>query len=487
MKCALAAAILLCAFLRGADSQETQNAPLHRLNVAALDAQGHPATGLRSADFRLLEDGKPRDIAFFRFTGDQDPPAKPGEGEYSNRAAARHPTVILIDLLTDRILSDWVIGQEVADALKNTESSEDLYLYILTARGELYPIHPLPKPDTETMPAAEPWTRNIAPMLQGALRRLAGRRPVDDRDIQVRFDLTVNALRDLASRMAQISGRKNLVWVTHGNPIAGYSISGQSVVDFTNPLRWLCEELERAQIVMYPVEQSMAGAGAAVGTQSAEFLEEFTGITGGRLYSSDRAGAAIRQARTDSRANYQIAYYPGPLNLDGKHHKIRVICGRKGVHLQTEAGFYAVAPVVSPGHLAANALRSRELPLEVETASHSPFDAVEIGIRASVSPDPIDAMLFQIHIDTADLLPRPARDPAAGKVWVAFVCYGEGPKPVAHPGLVSLTTEQLAAAKDGEIEVRYTMPLQQALRKVRAIVFDAELGAAGSVTIPIQR
>jgi hypothetical protein len=96
-------------------------------------------------------------------------------------------------------------------------------------------------------------------------------------------------------------------------------------------------------------------------------------------------------------------------------------------------------------------------------------------------------MLFQIHIGAADLLPRPARDPAAGKVWVAFVAYDEALKPLAHRRLVSLTAEQFAAAKDGEIEIRETIPAAQALRKVRVIVFDAELGATGSVTIPLQR
>jgi VWFA-related protein len=477
--------MLLCAFAPAAGSQETQHAKLNKLNVVALDAQGRPVTGLRSTDFQLLQDGKPQDIAFFRFTGDRALLAKPGPREYSNRAgAAWHATVVLIDLLTDPIMSDSIIGREVADSLQNLESSEGLYLYILTARGELYPIHPLPKPDTEVTPAAEPWTRNIAPMLQAALKNLYGIKPVDDLDIKYRFDLTVHALRDLGSQMAQVSGRKNLVWVTHGIPILGHSISTQSTLDFTNPLRWFCEELEQAQIVVYTVAQSMAGAGAAVGTSSAEFLEQFTRITGGRGYSSDRTGDAVRQARTDSRANYEIAYYPASQNPDGKHHKIRVICGRKEVRLQTEHGFYAV----SPAGPAPSALRSRELPVEVETAAHSPFDDTEIGLRASVSPDPVNArnMRFEIHIDAADLLPRPARDPGAGKVLVVFAAYDEGLKQPSRPILVSLTPEQFETATRGEIGLREAIPVAQAIRKVRVIAFDAELGAAGSVTIPIQ-
>ncbi|MGA3042863.1 MAG: VWA domain-containing protein [Bryobacteraceae bacterium] len=478
----LASAIALCACVPAARS-EGSHAKLIRLNVAALDAHGQPATGLRSADFQLFEDGKRQDVAFFRFTGDQSLEAKPGPGEYSNRAAARwRATVVLIDMLADRIMSDSVISRDVDDFWKHLESSEGLYLYILTARGDLYPIHPLPKPDTEVTLAAEPWTRNIVPLLQAALVKLAGIRPVDDRDIKYRYEMSMNALRDLGSRMAVLSGRKNLVWITGGLPLIGYSVSLQSDVDFTNPLRWFCEELEQAQIVVSTVAQSLAGAGAALETYHAESLDQVTSLTGGREYGSDSAGGAIRQASVDSRANYEIAYYPPLLKLDGKHHKLKVICGREEVRLQTVQGFYALAPLVLPAIPAPAELRSRDLPREVEAAAHSPFDATEIGLRASVSPD----SRFEVHIDAADLMPRSTRNPDAGKVWVAFVAYGETLKPLPHPTLITLTPEQFQSAPHGDIELRESIPIAPATRKVRVIAFDAELNAVGSVTIPMR-
>jgi predicted nuclease with RNAse H fold len=40
-----AAAAILCVFLRAADSQETQHAALHKINVAALDAPASQAQG----------------------------------------------------------------------------------------------------------------------------------------------------------------------------------------------------------------------------------------------------------------------------------------------------------------------------------------------------------------------------------------------------------------------------------------------------------
>ena len=163
-----------------------------------------------------------------------------------------------------------------------------------------------PKTGAEVAPAAEPWTRDLAPTLQAALKDLVHLKPVDNREIKVTFELTVNALRDLGSQMAQISGRKNLVWLTQGLPITGYSIAAQMRLDFTKPLQGLGQELEQAQIALYTVEQSASGA--PIQPERAQAFETLTGITGGRESSGDRAGKAIQQAIADSRANYEMAY-----------------------------------------------------------------------------------------------------------------------------------------------------------------------------------
>jgi VWFA-related protein len=466
MRCALAAAAILLAASAPA-------AQLNKLNVAALDGQGNPVAGLSRADFQVYQDRKRQDIAFFRFTG----------------RAAGHPTVVLVDLLSDRMMSGSIIGREVVEALKNVESSADLYLYLLTDAGKLYPIHALPPLDSGAAAAATPWTEDIAPLLQAALKNLVGVKPVDDEDIKHRLEVTSRALRDLGSQMEEMPGRKNLVWLTHGIPLIGYSISAQRGLDFTNPVRWFCARLAQAQIVVYAVAQSIDGAaGSAVVTPSLDFLRQFTSITGGRQYASDRADDAIRQAITDARANYQVAYYED-LNPDGKNHKIRVVCARKDVRFVTAQDFYPLAPLSSRGALAATALRSRELPAEMEAAAHSPFDATEIRIRASVSRASGNApeMDFEVGIDAADLLPGPARNPGAGKVFVAFVAFDEAPRPLPHPVLVTLTAAQLAAAGTGTIRFSELLPVPQDAHKIRVIAFDAELGALGSVTVPIRR
>jgi VWFA-related protein len=487
VKCAyVVAAALFCTFASAADK-------LNILNVAAIDSQGDPVTGLHVADFQLSKDGKPQTIAFFRFTGDQPVPlVKPGPNEYSNRAAAPlRATAIIIDLLNDRTMSGSVIADDVSRYLKNLESSQGLYLYILTVNGDLYPLHALPKPDSEVTPAGEPpagepWTRNITAMLQSAFKNVFGFKPVDDRDTVVRFDLTTHALLEIGSQLRLISGRKNLVWVTHGFPLNGPSISAQGIVDFTNPLRRICQQLERAQVVVYPAEQSMSGAAAAIGTESEQSLDEVAAITGGRRYRSGGLADAIRQATTDSRANYEIAYYSAEGKSegkpDGKHHKLRVVSARKDVRLQTESAFNAVLPPVQASDVEQSAFL---------VAAHSPFDATEIGLRANVSSDPAARldMRLDIRIDAADLLLRQAQDRRTGKVSIMFAAYsaaGLDQQGAPIPLNISLTPEQYETATHGGIEFKQAVRVGAGTRRVRVIVVDGDLGAVGSLTIPVQ-
>jgi len=475
------AAAFICTFANAAET-------LNKLNVAALDSQGQPVTGLQSSDFQLQQDGKPKTIAYFRFTGDKPIQAvKPGPDagphEYSNRAGVPlHGTVLLIDLLSDRLLTGAMISQELTHALKSVESSDGLYLYILTSSGELYPIHPLPNSDTEVTAAVDPWTQNIAVTLQTALKTVFAFKPIDERDVVFRFQTTVNALKSLGGQMMRLSGRKSLVWVTHGVPLNGVSVSEQGRVDFTNPLRLICQELERAQIVVYPVAEATNGAAAALVTESEQSLEEFSSITGGRLYRSGGVGDAMRQAITDSRANYEIGYYTELDKPDGKHHKLRVICARKEVRLQTAPGFYAVFPPEQPANVERNAAL---------LAEHSPFDATEIGLRASVTPDPggKETMRFDIHIDPADLLLRQAGDHRTGRLSLLFAVYGPGGVGQSNPIPIdiNLTPAQYDTAMHGGIEFHQSMPIAATVERARVIVVDKDLGAAGSITIPIQR
>ncbi len=470
----VAAATFLCGLVA------LNGASLKTLNVAAVDASGQPVTDLRAPDFQIQEDGKSQKLVYFRFTGGRALKEVLKPGEFSNRAGVpSHVTVILVDLVNDRFLSGGIIGKQIGDTLKKLETGSDVYLYFLTSHGDVFPVHGLPEAGSEETPTEEPWTKNAGPLLDLAVKKLVTLKPIDDRDILERFKMTASALDSLGGQMWQIPGRKNLVWVTHGVPLIGYTPGGAQV-DFTSQVRLLAGKLAQAQIAVYAVQQSLEGAGEDLVTYSGQMLDVFASLTGGRIYRTDYADGAILQARIDSRGNYEVAYDSDALNANGKHHKIRAISTRKGVRLQTQQEFYALGLTPSADDFERAAL---------ELAATNPEDATEIGLRGSVSRDAgaANSVRLDLQIARNDVLLREVQGRYVGKVSVNFSTYdGAGQaapfRPV--PVDVNLTAQQYEAAAGG-IAVVQSIPVGASARKIRAIVIDKELRAAGSITIPI--
>jgi VWFA-related protein len=475
MRPELLAALFLCSSIWAADTPER----LIKLNVAMVDTRGEQVTDLTSADIQVFEDGKPKSILFSRFTGRKSAQVALAPREYSNRSDLPRPTVvILLDMLNGRVLTDAADRDEIVDALKKTELGDNIYLYLLTPRGELFPVHPLPLPNTEIKPQAEPWTLQIASILDQAMKPFVSFRPVDEYDLKERFQQTLKALIDLGSRMTEVEGRKNLVWVTEGFPMFGYSISLRTRVDFTTPLREFYQRLALAQIVVYPSEQSRAGSGAFPGSLSLRSLQEAADLTGGRLLT--RVGDSIARALTDSLASYEIVYSTSAEKSDGKRHKIQVSTTRKDVRAETAQGYYVLAPV-SPEDQQRQA---------IDAAIHSPFDATDIGIRTSIVPgNDATALNLNISIDPSDVLLRKAGDDYSGHLQLVIAAYGAGGFQKVLRSIsfdFKLTPAQYEVASHNGMVTRQTVSVSDSDQSVRVIVYDPSLKAAGSLRVPVK-
>ena len=211
---------------------DTDLARLVTLDVLALDSGGLPVPDLRESDFQIFDNGKRQTVVFVRQNRrKQEQPVVLGAREYSNRAGPAGPPalVILYDLMNENVLADAITRNEIIHALQRIEQSEGLYLYILTNTGSLLPIHPLIHPEAGAEVDDAHWTRQIQPLLDGALRRIWGLRPMDDRDPGIRFQATFEALSNAGAWMSLLPGRKALIWVTHGVPIEIPDTSGNLI------------------------------------------------------------------------------------------------------------------------------------------------------------------------------------------------------------------------------------------------------------------
>ena len=300
------------------------------LNVLALDSQGNPVSDLSADDFRISDQGKPQRIVSFTRTGDPKPLATPSNAA-GEAVPAPRPIVILLDLLNDNLSNRAFAENEINRALEHMEASDFLYLYLLTNEGQVYPIHPVPAGPAEASPEKTPWTAHIRPLLENAINRVYGLRPMDESQMNIRVESTYKALDLLASVMPPVAGPKNIIWITHGITTIIRLVNGEPY-DYSPRLQRLATAIDRAGIAVNIVDE-----GSEVGSGNLSTLEQLTELTGGQLYKGvDKAISAVMAA---GRSGYRIEYLQ-PVT-DDKFHKIRVVCARKGVRVQAKQGYYA--------------------------------------------------------------------------------------------------------------------------------------------------
>jgi hypothetical protein len=235
-------------------------------------------------------------------------------------------------------------------------------------------------------------------------------------------------------------------------------------------LREFGEALARSGVAIYAVPQSVVvGPG----------LDELAGLTAGRLNQDKDVGAAVRQARNDLRTSYQIGYFPPPQNWDGKFHKLRITCKRKGVRIQARSGYTA---------LEADAETLTRQALDAATSADS--DAAEIGLSVTVAPDPADPRTehFSLHIDANDIaIARQAGQYTAQLRLAAIAYLADGRNQDSR--IIGFNPRYSAAERDRAltdgIDFNQDMKVEANVKQIRFILFDRGSGAIGSITIPV--
>jgi VWFA-related protein len=300
------------------------------LRAVAVDSAGLPVPDLTASDFKVYDNGSPQKILSVHLNQSDGPSA----------------LVILFDLLNSSFSSRGEIWAVMKRSLAHLPSAGNLYLYLLVDDGSLYPVHPLGSPEgaADAKAAGANWLENIVPELDDAMKKTSQLRPQDLRrdspvGISMRFNATGRALDEMRARMAPFAGAKELLWVTYGIP-STIPQAGHEYWDGVPTLRQLGTRFRQSGIVMYTADPGM---NLERGVLERDGLEILTGVTGGRSFSNVDLSRAIAQAQSDARTNYSVEFEPSGHSWDGKFHKLRVAVARKGVHVQAENGYFAIA------------------------------------------------------------------------------------------------------------------------------------------------
>jgi VWFA-related protein len=229
-----------------------------KLTVVALDNRGRPVGDLSAGDFQITDAGRPEKITLFRHDEPKLQQPRLAPNEFSNRGTGNlsRATLVLFDLLNQSFTTRGGAQNYLIEGLRKLESADNLFLYLLTVRGQLYPVHPLPIGNTEPPAKASdvPWTRDSKALVEQAVGQVYGLRG-PNLDIDTRVRMTYAALENVARLLAAVRGRKNVVWVTHGVPITlGPSAdTANDFVDYTPLLRRMAETFDRNSVAIYPV------------------------------------------------------------------------------------------------------------------------------------------------------------------------------------------------------------------------------------------
>jgi VWFA-related protein len=271
---------------------------LVELTVTVLDKKGNAVAGLEPADFTILDEGKPRPVALFRFDGVPPAPETPSTsaplppGIFSNRferpgeETPRNITALVLDTLNTPPQQSTVARAQMFRYLRTLAPQTRVALFLMGTQLRI--LHDftadadalraklekatlaMPMANvtnySESIVEAEAFVNMFAgdPAMQKAAEDMArnmleveGMANAQSR--RLRMERSLAAMEALGQHLAGIPGRKNLVWI--GSGFSMLSITGAmgmgihgSVDNFETKVRQTSQRLAQQGIILYIVD-----------------------------------------------------------------------------------------------------------------------------------------------------------------------------------------------------------------------------------------
>jgi VWFA-related protein len=534
-------ALALLLFPMALASQNPPQAPpirvsthLVQIGVIVRDANGLVGS-LTKDDFVVLDRGKPQKISVFSTeVGESEPqPVQPlPQNMFSDLPQygsnkPRSVTIVLLDNLntlsgsspvpyedTPYWLEDHALAiakQRLIEFLKQMDPNDRIAIYGLTDtvhvlcdftcdRNQLLAV--VSKYDTTSRTqreAVEPGafhfpqpadnTRAFDSPVSAEVLRLA------ELNNQARAQATMAALIAIAAHVADIPGRKNLLWLTANLPFSGKAIA---------------LVLGRASIAAYPVDARGLIPRGPLGSWNDVFdadsyargemgpppaqsdqpigidtMMEMAADTGGHAFvnTNDITGA-IRKIVEDSAVTYTLGFYVEPSSLDGKFHEVKVQVKRSGLTVSYPKGYFALkdAPATQDERrnnlLAAikSPLASTAILLQVKVDRVNHPTANSLSLFGSIGIHDFQLVKDgELHVGAVDV--TVIEQDVSGKVLLEST----------NRINLRFTEGQYSAILKSGITFRKSVKPQAEATTLRVLVQDPNTGAVGSLIIPLSQ
>jgi VWFA-related protein len=311
------------------------------LDVVVTDKAGNPVPGLQQQDFTLLDDKQPKKITSFRASVQTD------------RASDPIQAILLVDAVNSS-------AQGVGD------QQEQLQRFFRRDGGRLpIPTSLLVLTDTSTQLQPQP-TQDGSILATALNANQAGLRAIGRSGgfygAADRFQLSIQALREIIQYEANRPGRKLLIWLSPGWPLLSgpeVELTKKQQEGIFREIVALCQQLREARITLYAVDPlGMADAGSFRTFYYQSFLKGVTSSTkvdngdlalqvlavqsGGRvLNSSNDVSSLIATCLADAKAYYSISFEAPSADHLNEYHALAIKVDKPGLITRTRAGYYA--------------------------------------------------------------------------------------------------------------------------------------------------
>jgi VWFA-related protein len=459
---------------------------------------------------------------------------------YSNAADERSGpnaiTIIVIDSMNTKWVDQSRATRELIQFLLQIQPEDHVAIYSLNNGGGIEILHDFTRDASDlvaslahwngVIPPVDPKNSDVGSQLAQVLR---GNDPTHrENQLAGNYDshnspATLHAMETIAKSLKNIPGRKNLIWISNGFPVAEwgnlavtatpgcahcspylvnspvYSVyeegkAGQihdSMGDSDNyspQMKRAMRIVDQANLTIYPVEARglLSGWGAfdsdpveAQGTQAV--MLDIAKKTGGRAFinTNDIAGA-IRTAAEDSRVTYTLGFYPETVRMDGRLHRVKISVDRPGVTLRYREGY-----VDEPGSPAVPQTRRSEL----EEAFRSPIDANSILLTAELKPAAEGRANLDLKIDLSGLQMSAVNDRHSGEFDILILQRSATGETFGRVNdTVTMNFREATYRKFLQEGVPYQrmLSIDPNATIVRAVVRDSATGNIGSLTMPVR-
>ncbi len=471
-------------------------------------SKGAPATGLTKENFTLFDNGKQQNIAFFSIKSPRTarsaaatalPPLP--VGAVSNRLERDGPllsraTILLVDQKNTPPDTQGFAIQRIKTFVRTSRKGDRFGIYSFGKDGQLHAAQELTDDREQllgaanTLKAMDPYyrTQDTTGMSDRAAQAYS------TETVQEQVAVSKHVLTTIAGHLANVPGRKNLIWITTAFPLF------TECCDFRPDVEQAAHALNQANIALYIVDaraligalqgitavpsaevrgpsslrqlQMQMGRGESASPRGLNTETMFADLTGGLVFynKSNAIEDSIQTAVDDGELTYTLGFYPTQESNDGTWHDLKVAVDRRRVSLRYRLNYLASAVVTT-----ANDAPTREALL------NDPFDATQLELVAEAMPDHV-----QVTVNLHDVHLEKQNGTWVGGVDVTFLVEGSHTARTITRKL-EIPEAELPAALEKGIVVNDSISAGGNTGTLRIVAQDQATGAAGSLRIRLNR